>query len=58
MEIRFSGPAPFRDARALREARSLIRRLVRTAGLATGAPPPAAVLREALTASRSAAQVF
>jgi hypothetical protein len=58
MEIHFSGPAPFPNARALREARALIRRLLRMAGLATGAPAPAAVRLEALTASRSAAQVF
>jgi hypothetical protein len=58
MEIHFSGAAPFPNARAPREALSLIRRLIRTAGLATGAPAPAAVRLEALTASRSAAQVF
>jgi hypothetical protein len=58
MEIHFSGAAPFPNARAPREALSLIRRLIRTAGLATGAPAPAAVRLETLTASRSAAQVF
>ncbi len=58
LEVRFCGRAPFRTAHAGREAQSLIRLLIRTAGTGILEAAPASATLEPLSASRSEAHVF